>query len=687
MSSAAVGVAWPSFTIQVNQIQLSAFQRENAGLQLGDTAIVTQVGSDPMVASRLVLSCIQATDLKIDQVLIIYAREYLVDQRYLLKGNKIELFYNGKIEPFLVEEAKPESELNETKNVYRITQETIITIRNASTDNRSNIRHAPKTTYASIGGLDQQLRLIRELIETPLRKPELFTQFGLRPPKGVLLYGPSGTGKTLIARAVAEETGAHVILVNGSEIVSKFYGETEAKLRDIFAEAGENAPTIIFIDEIDAICPKRDEASNELEKRVVATLLTLMDGVSNKTSTNRQNQVVVIGTTNRPNHLDEALRRPGRFDREIEIGIPTEDARFSILNTLLSSIPHSLSCEEVRRLAHKSHGYVGADLAGVCREAGIKAIRRCVRNNMGDDVNLTMQDMELALAEIRPSAMREILLEVPKTYWSDIGGQSDIIQKLRESIEWPLSHPEAFARLGIRPPKGILLYGPPGCSKTLMAKALATEAGLNFIAIKGPELFSKWVGESEKAVREVFRKARAAAPSIVFFDEIDALTVTRGLGDSDGGGASVADRVLAQLLNELDGIEPLVNVTIVAATNRPDIIDSALLRPGRIDRILYVSPPDLESRKEIFKIQLRKMATNPDVDVEILAQKSEGYSGAEIVALCQEAALLAMEENIDAAEVCFKQFEKALSSFTPRITSKMIRFYDDFRRKSGLRSI
>ncbi|CAG8545579.1 6047_t:CDS:10, partial [Acaulospora colombiana] len=389
-------------------------------------------------------------------------------------------------------------------------------------------------------------------------------------------------------------------------------------LRDLFQQALENSPSIIFIDEVDALCPKRDEVGNELGKRVVATLLTLMDGITNKNS-GSQDRVVVIGATNRPNALDEALRRPGRFDREIEIG-------------KLTSVPHALSSEEIHELAAKSHGYVGADLAAVCREAGLKAIKRGVKEKRNQDIKITINDMNDAMGEIRPSAMREILLEVPKVYWSDIGGQQEIKQKLKESIEWPLKHPEKFSRLGIRPPKGILLYGPPGCSKTLMAKALSTEAGLNFIAVKGPELFSKWVGESEKAVREVFRKARAASPSI---DEIDALTVKRGVGGE--GGTSVVERVLSQLLNELDGIEPLVN-------------DDALMRPGRIDRILYVGPPDLMSRREIFKIQLKKMSCGQDVDVEELASLTGGYSGAEIIAVCQEAALCAMEEDLDAKE-------------------------------------
>lgn len=488
----------------------------------------------------------------------------------------------------------------------------------------------------------------------------------------------------LFVKYVAQETKAHVIVINGPEIISRYYGETEQKLRDIFSVARERAPSIIFIDEIDSLCPKRDEAPTELEKRVVTTLLTLMDGVetlrANETSTTAD-RIVVLGATNRPNALDEALRRPGRFDREIEIGIPNSDARLSILTTLLRRIPNTLTPDDIYTIASKAHGYVGADLAAVCREAGLFCIRRNAQSESSVDLKVTLQDMNDAMAGIRPSAMREIMLEVPKVYWSDIGGQAYIKDRLKESIEWPLKHPEAFERMGIRPPKGILLYGPPGCSKTLMAKALATEAGSNFIAVKGPELFSKWVGESEKAVREVFRKARAASPSIVFFDEIDALTVKRG---SDGSGTSVADRVLSQLLNEMDGIEPLVNVTVVAATNRPDIIDDALLRPGRIDRILYVGPPDFESRRDIFRIQVTKMTCDKDVDIDELAHKTEGCSGAEAVALCQEAALFAMEEDVHIDSIKRRHFLKALGSFKRRITPEMLQFYADFQSRSGL---
>jgi SpoVK/Ycf46/Vps4 family AAA+-type ATPase len=419
-----------------------------------------------------------------------------------------------------------------------------------------------------------------------------------------------------------------------------------------------------------------------------------MDGLDKNSimKNNRQPRVVIIGATNRPNSIDSALRRPGRFDREFEIGIPSPDSRFDILSILLESINHSLIPKEIRDISDKAHGYVGADLAAICREAGLNAIKRFKRQTdnidkqsgksllPADDVVIGLQDMLSGMTLVKPSVIREISLQVPKVYWHQIGGQNEIKQKLKEAVEWPLKNPQVFIRFNIKPPKGLLLYGPPGCSKTLMAKALATEAGLNFLAVKGPELFSKWVGDSEKAVQQIFKKARAAAPSVIFFDEIDALAVKRS-GDS-----AVADRVLSQLLMEMDGMEPLVNVTVIAATNRPDILDSALLRPGRIDSILYVSPPDLPSRQAIFTIQLKRIPTN-GVDPLVLAELTEGFSGAEVVAVCQNAASAAMMESLDATTVDMKHFLDSISKTVPRITPEMIEFYQRFRDRSGLASV
>ncbi|XP_010858570.1 PREDICTED: spermatogenesis-associated protein 5 isoform X5 [Bison bison bison] len=463
-----------------------------------------------------------------------------------------------------------------TDTFYFISSKTRVSF----TKNRTNSKDQAnqlKVTYDMIGGLNSQLKEIREIIELPLKQPELFKSYGIPPPRGVLLYGPPGTGKTMIARAVANEVGAYVSVINGPEIISKFYGETEARLRQIFAEATLRHPSIIFIDELDALCPKREGAQNEVEKRVVASLLTLMDGIGSEGS---EGQVLVLGATNRPHALDAALRRPGRFDKEIEIGVPNAQDRLDILQKLLRRVPHLLTEAELLQLANSAHGYVGADLKALCNEAGLHALRRVLRRqpNLPDSkmaglVKITLKDFLQGMNDIRPSAMREVAVDVPNVSWSDIGGLENVKLKLKQAVEWPLKHPESFTQMGIQPPKGVLLYGPPGCSKTMIAKALANESGLNFLAIKGPELMNKYVGESERAVREIFRKARAVAPSIIFFDELDALAVERG---SSSGAGNVADRVLAQLLTEMDGIEQLKNVTILAATNRPDRIDKSV---------------------------------------------------------------------------------------------------------------
>ncbi|KAI1307211.1 spermatogenesis associated protein 5 [Mortierella claussenii] len=782
LSPGSVVIAWPSFTVAENHIQLSSVSRLNANVAVGDPVEILSIDKAIHEASQISLTALHQIPFVSNLMFTLFTKEIMTEIRFVIKNNFIEFPYNGKPQRFKVTSiVLDREEQHHDGAVFSVGQDTIIKVLpftppqsmlhkeildQVGPTQGSETALAQEDCsrpYEQIGGLGAQIKTVREMVEIPLHSPEVFTQFGLRPPKGVLLYGPPGTGKTLIARTVAAATGAFLTVINGPEIVSKFYGETEAKLRAVFDVAADNSPSIIFIDEIDALCPKRDEAASEMEKRVVATLLTLMDGASDKhlslttttmsssktTSPRSENisaistpRIVVIGATNRPNALDEALRRPGRFDREIEIGIPNATARSEILTALLRKIPNTLTPAQIENLASISHGYVGADLAAVCREAGLKTINRVmgrkhshhqgaalaagldnnkiraegievqaldlqeqfealhVSDAMLTDVSkdsnqdqerselkVSAEDMQLAMTGVKPSAMREIMIEVPKVLWTDIGGQADIKQKLKESVEWPLQHPDAFIRMGIRPPKGILLYGPPGCSKTLMAKALATQAGLNFIAVKGPELFSKWVGESEKAVREVFRKARAASPSIIFFDEIDALTVKRGGGDD--GGSSVADRVLSQLLNELDGIEPLVNVTVVAATNRPDIMDPALMRPGRIDRILYVSPPDLASRREILRLQIhsKKMACDQDVDIEQLAELTDGYSGAEVVALCQEAAMKAMEESLEIICVSKRHFDQAIAGMTKRITPEMIQFYGDFRRRSGLKSV
>ncbi|XP_026553791.1 spermatogenesis-associated protein 5 isoform X1 [Pseudonaja textilis] len=546
----------------------------------------------------------------------------------------------------------------------------------------------PKVTYDSIGGLSNQLKTIKEMIELPLKQPDLFRKYGIPPPRGVLLYGPPGTGKTLLARAIANEVEAHFCTVNGPEIISKFYGESEARLRQIFSEASLRRPSIIFIDEIDALCPKREEAQNEVEKRIVASLLTLMDGIG---SEDNEGQLLVLGATNRPHALDSALRRPGRFDKEIEIGVPNSKDRLDILEKVLSKTPHSLSASDLTQLADSAHGYVGADLAALCMEAGMHALRRILRkkeNLLDDDVSVSViinhSDFLQAMNDVRPSAMREVTIDVPKISWSDIGGLEDVKLKLKQAVEWPLKHPESFIRMGIQPPKGVLLYGPPGCSKTMIAKALAHESGLNFLAIKGPELMKKYVGESERAVREIFRKARAVSPSILFFDELDALAVERG---STSSSVNVTNRVLAQLLTEMDGIEQLKDVTVLAATNRPDMIDKALIRPGRFDRIIYVPLPDEATRREIFKIQFCNMPISSEVNLDELVIQTEKYSGAEITAVCREAALLALQEDIEAKYIMKEHFQQALVVVTPRIPDSLQKFYEEYQQRSGLHSL
>lgn len=539
-----------------------------------------------------------------------------------------------------------------------------------------------KVTYSMIGGLSAQLAAIRETIELPLKHPEIFRKYGIPPPRGVLLYGPPGTGKTMIGRAVANEVGAHMTVINGPEIMSKFYGETEARLRQIFAEASQKQPAIIFIDELDALCPKREGAQNEVEKRVVASLLTLMDGIG---SEGHSGQLLVLGATNRPHALDPALRRPGRFDKELEVGVPGAEGRMDILQKQLRSVPCEISTEELQELADAAHGYVGADLAAVCKEAGLHALRRVLGSapslsdpEVMDRVKVTTSDLRLAMTQVKPSAMREVAIDVPKVRWSDVGGMEDVKLKLKQAVEWPLKHPEAFARLGIAPPKGVLLYGPPGCSKTMIAKALANESQLNFLAIKGPELLSKYVGESERAVREVFRKARTVAPSIVFFDEIDALAVERGSSSRSSG---VGDRVLAQLLTEMDGIEQLKDVTVLAATNRPDMIDKALMRPGRLDRIVYVPLPDSATRREIFSLQFRGMPVHASVHLDDLVTRTERYSGAEITAVCREAALFALQEDIKAEHITDRHFDSALSAIKPRVPESLIQTYISYQQQ------
>ena len=520
-------------------------------------------------------------------------------------------------------------------------------------------------SYDDIGGLKEEVKKVREMIEIPLKKPEIFEKLGVAPPKGVLMHGPPGTGKTLLAKAVANESDAHFILINGPEIMSKYVGGSEENLREFFEEAEENAPSIIFIDELDAIAPKREETQGETERRTVAQLLTLMDGL------NSRGQVVVIGATNRPDSIDGALRRPGRFDREIEIGVPDKDGRKEILEIHTRGMPLAEDVD-LDNLAETTHGFVGADLEALSKEAAMRVVRRIIPDLNSDDevppevfekLIVTKDDFKTALKEIQPSALREVLVQVPNVSWDDVGGLDDAKQELKEAVEWPLKYPDKFEKFGIKPPKGTLLYGIPGTGKTLLAKAVANESDANFIAIKGPELLSKWVGESEKGVREVFRKARQTAPTVIFFDEIDSIASNRG---AEAGDSGVTKRVVNQLLTEMDGLEELDDVAIIAATNRPDILDPGLVRPGRFDRHIKVDTPDEESRLAIFKVHTKDMPLAEDVKLSRLAKNTEGYVGADIEAVCREAAMLTLREDINSENVSMKFFEKAMEKVKPK---------------------
>jgi transitional endoplasmic reticulum ATPase len=536
-------------------------------------------------------------------------------------------------------------------------------------------------SYEDIGGLAKEIRMVREMIELPLRHPEIFSKLGIRPPQGLLLHGPPGTGKTLIARAVASETEANFVSLSGPEVTSKFYGESEKRLREIFEEAEKNAPSIIFIDEIDSIAPKREEVAGDLERRVVAQLLSLMDGLASR------GEVIVIAATNRPNSLDPAIRRGGRFDREMEIGIPDKNGRLEILYVHTRGMPLAEDVD-LEAVAEMTHGFVGADIASLCKEAAMHTLKRLIPDldceeeipiRVLEGLKVTAEDFRYALKMIEPSAMREVFVEVAEVHWDEVGGLDLAKQELVEAVEWPLKYTDAFESIGIRPPRGVLLLGPPGTGKTLLAKAVATESGVNFISVKGPELLSKWVGESERAVREVFRKAKQAAPSLIFFDEVDSIIPARGSGlDSHA-----TERVVSQFLTELDGVVELKDVVVLAATNRPDLLDPSLLRPGRFDRMIQIPMPDASARERIFEIHLSKMPLSGDVSVCDLSESTEGWTGADIETLCREAGMLALRERIVAGMkreelvlegilVEGRHFREALGRAKPHLTPEMV---------------
>ncbi|RLF03199.1 MAG: AAA family ATPase [Thermoprotei archaeon] len=654
--------AWHGYTSDYGTrvIRMDSITRRNAGANIGDKVVVRRASVREAVSVKIAPA--QMT-ISIDDNFISWIKRKLLDNP-LCEGDFIQIPVLGQAILFQVLSVKP-------NQIVVVKESTKLIVLERAVD----LSRIPRVTYDDIGDLEEAKQKIREMVELPLKHPELFRRLGIEPPKGILLYGPPGCGKTLLAKAVATESDAYFIAINGPEIMSKFYGESEQRLREIFEEAKKHAPAIIFIDEIDAIAPKREEVTGEVEKRVVAQLLALMDGLE------ARGDVIVIGATNRPNALDPALRRPGRFDREIEIGVPDKQGRYEIFLVHTRNMPLA-SNVDLRKLAEITHGFVGADLAALSREAAMKALRRYlpeidleqdrIPTEVLEKIEVTMEDFMKAFREITPTALREIEIEVPSVRWDDIGGLEEVKQELREAVEWPLKFPEAFKRLGIRPPKGVLLYGPPGCGKTLLAKAVATESDANFISIKGPEVFSKWVGESERAIREIFRKARQVAPAVVFIDEIDAIAPMRGLGVGD---SMVTERVVSQLLIEMDGIEKLEGVVVIGATNRPDILDPALLRPGRFDRVIYVPPPDEKARYEILKIHTRNMPLDSDVDLMEIARVTEGFSGSDLEVLAREAGMLALREDINITKVSMRHFRSALSKVKPSITEDMIRYY------------
>jgi transitional endoplasmic reticulum ATPase len=643
-------------------IRIDGNIRRNGGVSIDEKVTIRK--SDPREAETITFAPTEALNISGAEPYL--AR--LLENRVAVRGDVVELNISSghKLDLVVISVKPPGHPVMLTDRTRVVLTEKPIPEAEAQ---------VPRVTYEDIGGLAEEIQKVREMIELPLRHPELFEKLGVEAPKGVLLHGPPGTGKTLLAKAVAGETSSNFFSLSGPEIMSKYYGQSEENLREIFKQAQESAPSIVFIDEIDSIAPKREEVTGEVERRVVAQLLSLMDGLESR------GKVVVIGATNRPNALDPALRRPGRFDREIEIGIPDRKGRHEILMIHTRGMP--LEGVDLKELANLTHGFTGADLAALAKEAAMRAIRKVLPEidleaetipaEILNQLKVSKEEFFCALREMEPSALREVLVESPNVHWDDIGGLDDVKQELRESVEWPLRYGDLFDHMKAEPPKGILLFGPPGTGKTLLAKAVATESESNFISVKGPEFLSKWVGESERAVRETFRKAKLAAPCIIFFDEIDSIVPTRGgmLGDSH-----VTERVISQFLTEIDGLEELNDVTVIAASNRPDIIDPALLRPGRFDRRIYVPTPDPEARVEIFKIHTKGKPLSGDVDLEELAKKAELYTGADIAAVCNEAVMLAIREYISSggktdkeelgkAEVSMSHFAAAMDRITP----------------------
>ncbi len=662
-------------------VRIDSVLRNNCGGSIGEKVKVRKVKTE--IASKVVLAPIIRKDQRVrfgegidDFVQKALIRRPMLEQDNISVPGLTLAGHSGLL--FKVIKSTP------SKVPIEIGEITKIEIREEPAS--EVLEDVSRISYEDIGGLSDQLGKVREIIELPLKHPELFERLGIRPPKGVLLYGPPGTGKTLIARAVANESGANFYSINGPEIMSKYYGQSEQKLREIFTEAENKEPSIIFIDEIDSIAPKREEVQGEVERRVVAQLLTLMDGLKER------GHVIVIGATNRIDAVDPALRRPGRFDREINIGVPDKKGRREILNIHSRAMP--LGMDEDRKskfldeIADMTYGFVGADLAALSRESAMNALRRYlpeidldkpIPTEILEKMAVTEDDFLEALKSIEPSSLREVTVEIPNVHWDDIGGLDDVKRELRESVELPLQKPEIFKNLGIRAPKGFLLYGPPGVGKTLLAKAVANESNANFISVKGPEVLSKWVGESEKAVREIFKKAKQVAPTIVFLDEIDSIAPRRG----STGDSGVTERIVNQLLTSMDGIEVLQGVVVVGASNRPDILDSALLRAGRFDKMIYIPPPDAEGRLKILKVHTKNMPLAPDVDLKKIANIGEGYVGADLENLVREAGMIAYRKDPNASKVSQADFMDAMNAIKPSVDEEVLKFYNTISSNMG----
>ena len=662
-------------------IRIDGIIRKNAGVSLGDRVTIKKVETNE--CERLVLSPVMAKQQKVKFGSGIegFARRGL-NKRPVVAGDRIfipgmTLFAEAL--PFAIVSTKP-------KGIVRVLPDTEIVIKEEMVEDEEH-GEVSSIMYDDIGGLGDQLLKVREMIELPLKHPILFRRLGIDPPKGVLLHGPPGTGKTMIAKAVANETNAHFTSINGPEIISKYYGESEKQLREIFDEAASNAPAIIFVDELDSIAPKREDVSGEVERRVVAQLLTLMDGMQGR------DNVVVIGATNRPDAIDQALRRPGRFDRELEIGVPDKNGRREIVNIHTRGMPIADDFD-MEWILENSYGFVGADIMSLTREAAMKALRRYLPEidldqdeippEVLEKMEVQMNDFKIAIREIEPSALREIYVEIPEVSWADVGGLDEVKERLKESVEWPLTMPDRFEHFGIKPPRGIVLFGAPGTGKTLIAKAIANEAKANFITVKGPELISKWVGESEKAIREVFKKAKQASPSIIFLDEFESIAGART--PNSGEGSDVSNRVVNQMLSSMDGVESMEGVIVIAATNRPEMIDPALMRSGRFERVMHIPPPDHASLKKILSIHSKDMPLGK-FNLDSLTDKMQNFTGADVEAVCREAALIAM--RAERKSVSKKHFEEAIARVRPTITPEMLEYYTKLEGllTSGLESI